>query len=187
MSELPDDTIQEAERLTRLAGRVVDRNEAEAYREERDRLLAEYGFVARVRSEETRDVLVFYPDEWVEDDAVRTDRIEDLSRAVERTLSGPDDEDRWEEVDAHNRELVAEIDQRADAVHAANADAFADFMANHYVRPMESATPAEVREFLTEYFPRNAWPTARQKAAVEESLRVVFRVAGREPPGSLGD
>lgn len=187
MSDLPDDVADEAERLTRLATRAIDENEAAAYRRERDRQLRRHGFVARVRHEATRDVLVCYPDEWVEDDTVRTDRIEDLDRAVERPLEDSADEDEWENVDAHNRDLVATVEGRAGAIHGRNAAAFADFMANHYVRPMEEATATEVEIFLDDYFPRNAWPTDQQRAAVEESLRLVFEAVDRTPPDVIAE
>jgi hypothetical protein len=61
--------------------------------------------------------------------------------------------------------------------HADNASAFADFMSNHYARPVESATSDEVAEFLDEYYPRNVWPTERQRAIVKESIDLVFEAA----------
>lgn len=184
MSDLPDEVIDEAVRLTRLARRATDEAEAGAYRAERTRVLEPHGFVARTRKEERGTVLVLYPADWIEDGMVQPDRIHDLDRAVERRLAGADG-DEWEAVEAHNRELVAAVEEEAGPVHAANAAAFADFMGNHYVKPMESATRSEVCEFLEEYFPRNAWPTAQQRDVVEESVRLVFRAAGTEPPGSI--
>lgn len=186
-TELPDDVIAEVERLTRLERRVVDPNEAAAYRENRDALLEEYGFEARVRSEDRRDVLVCHPAEWMEDGTVRSERIDDIDRAVERVLDGPGDEENWAEVDAHNREIVNAVRSDAGEVHAMNAAAFADFMSNHYVRPIGSATRTEVEEFLAEYYPRNAWPTTEQKAAVEESLTLVFDAADVPPPEPLAE
>ncbi|MFB6296288.1 MAG: rnhA operon protein [Halobacteriales archaeon] len=180
--ELPEDVIAAAERLTRLARRAADEAEAAAYREDRDDRLAEYGFTARVREEDAGEVLVLHPGEWVEEGTIRIDRIEDTGRAIERRLSGPGEESAFERVDAHNREVVARIEARAGPVHAANATAFADFMGNHYARRVETATPAELREFLAEYFPRNAFPTDEQRATVEESLRLVFAVTDREAP-----
>ena len=185
MGELPDDVVAEAERLTRLARRAVDPDEATAYRGERDRLLSAHGFVARVREEEARNVLVCYPDEWIEEGAVRTDRIDDLARATERPLDGTGDEGEWEAVEAHNREIAAAVEEAAGPVHGANASAFADFMGNHYVRRVGSATDAELREFLAEYFPRNVWPTDAQREAVEESLQLVLEAADGTPPGFL--
>jgi len=72
-----------------------------------------------------------------------------------------------------------------DPSNAANARAFADFMGNHYVRRMETAGQRELRDFLTEYYPRNAWPSDEQREAVYESLRLVFEVAEAEVPPSL--
>jgi len=180
--ELPEDLIATAERLTRLARRATDDQEADAYRADRDERLAEHGFTARVREEDAGEVLVCYPEEWVEEGTIRTDRIEDTGRAIERRLSGPGEEDAFGRVDAHNRDVVAEIEDRAGPVHAANATAFADFMGNHYVRRVETATPDELREFLAEYFPRNAFPTDEQRARIEETLRLVFEVTDREAP-----
>lgn len=183
--ELPTSAVEAAERLTRLARRAADEAEAAAYREDRDDRLAEYGFRARVREEDARDVLVLHPAEWIEDGTVRVDRIEDQSRAVEIPLGGVGEGDDWETVEAHNRELVEQVEERAGPVHAANASAFADFMGNHYVRRMESAGQREVEEFVEEYFLRNAWPSDAQRQVVEESLRLVFESGGREPPPAL--
>ncbi|MFB6211378.1 MAG: rnhA operon protein [Halobacteriales archaeon] len=180
--DLPVETIEAAVRLTRLARQTVDEAEATAYREDRDARLAEWGYVARVRSEETRDVLVLYPEEWITDGTVRTERIEDIDRAVERTLSGVGEENEWTAIDAHNRDLVAAVEEEAGPVHAANAAALADFMSNHYARRIETATAAELREFRTDYYPRNAWPSAEQKRKLTESIEHVFRAAGTSPP-----
>ena len=59
-------------------------------------------------------------------------------------------------------------------VHGANAHALADYASNHYAKPIGDLTGQELAEFLDEYFPRNAWPSDDQKAAVEESVRLVF-------------
>jgi hypothetical protein len=176
-AELPESTVERAERLTRLARDAVDDSEAEAYREDRAELLADHGFRARVREDDTGATLVLHPDEWVEDGTIRTGRIEDTTRAVEISLSGPGDPDEWDDVDDHNRELAARVREIHGDVHGDNAAAFADFMGNHYARPMDGATSGEVEEFLDEYFPRNAWPTEEQRAVVEESIDLVFEAA----------
>jgi len=75
-------------------------------------------------------------------------------------------------------DVAAAVGDAYGDVHGANAAAFADFMSNHYARPVESATDVEIEEFLTEYFPRNAWPTDAQKAVVDESVELVFESAG---------
>jgi len=167
MTELPREVVDTAERLTRLARRAVDDAEAAAYERDREERLAEYGFTARVR--ESDDTLVCHPAEWLEGGTVR-------DRAVEVSLSGSGDPESWDAVEAHNAEVVEAVAERAGAVHAANARAFADFMGNHYARRVETATAAELREFLTEYFPRNAWPSEEQRGAVERSLEHVFAV-----------
>jgi hypothetical protein len=170
----PEEVIEEAVRLTRAARAAVEDAEAAAARRRRDELLAEHGYRARERGEDT---LVCYPEEWVEDGTVRTDRIEDTADAVERSLTPGGGE--YEEVEAHNARAVERVRERHGEVHARNARAFADFLGNHYLARVERATPALREEFLTEYFPRNAWPTERQRAVVERSLELVV-AAGRE-------
>ena len=177
MADLPDDTIEEAERLTRLARNATDDDEREAYLAERASLLDPHDFTARVRNEDTRDVLVLHPDEWTEDGTIRVERVDDTDRAAEIPLDGPGDPDDWDEVDEHNRAVAVAVGDAHGDVHGANAAAFADFMSNHYARPVESATDGEVEEFLSEYFPRNAWPTDEQKAVVDESVELVFECA----------
>jgi len=178
--ELPKQTVDAAERLTRLAREAVDESEAEAYREDRAERLADHGFTARVREDD--DTLVCHPDEWIEGGTVQIDRIDDTDRAVEVSLSGAGDPDDWSEVEEHNAELVERIAEEHDEVHAANARAFADFMGNHYARPMDAADADEVQEFLDEYFPRNTWPSEEQRDAVQASLRYVFDAADERTP-----
>lgn len=175
--DLPGDIVDEAEQLTRLARAATDHDERTAYEDRRETLVADHGYAARVREESTREVLVLYPTEWLEDGIVRTDHIDDLDRAVERPLSGPGDPESWDAVDAHNRSVAAHVADFRGSVHGANAHAFADFMSNHYARPVESAGEREIAEFLTEYFPRNAWPSAEQKAEIETSIDLVFDAA----------
>jgi hypothetical protein len=183
MTDLPAELREAAERLTRLARRATDDAEAAAYERDRDERLAEYGFTARVR--ETDDTLVLHPAAWLDGGTVRTDRIADTDRAVEIPRSGAGDPEEWESVEAHNADVVDAVAAESGPVHAANARAFADFMGNHYARRVETATATEVREFLTEYYPRNAWPTDRQRDAVERSLERVFAVTKTEPPDPI--
>ena len=100
----------------------------------------------------------------------------DTDRAVERSLSGVGSDD-WETVEAHNRAVAERVRAEHGEVHGGNAHAFADFMSNHYVKRVETATPEEREEFREEYLPRNAWPTEAQREAVERSLRLVEKVA----------
>lgn len=182
MPELPEGVLEEAARLSTLALEATEESAADAYRDRRDALVTEYGFTARIREEADREVLVCYPEEWVDDQGVvRLDMIEDTTRAIEVPLSGGG-EPNWEDAEPHNRALVAEVRERHGDIHGANARAFADFMSNHYARRIDTATAAEVREFLEEYYPRNAWPTPEQSAVVEESLRYVFAAASTDYP-----
>jgi hypothetical protein len=174
---LPEEAIDRAETLTRRAREAVDGNERTAYRDEREELLDAHGYTARVRESDTGETLVLYPIEWVEDGTVRLDRITDTTRAVERSISGPGADADWDAIDAHNRAIASRVEDRHGEVHGATATAFADFMSNHYAKPIEAATTGEREEFRTEYFPRNAWPSDEQRRRVEESLRRIVEIA----------
>ena len=178
--ELPEGVADDAARLTRLARRAVDSNERAAYLRERDGLLAEYGYTARIREED--DVLVCYPDEWVKDGTVQLDRIDDVDRGAERPLSGPGSGDDWDRINDHNEDLAQQVTAEHGDVHGANAEYLAAFASNHYAKPVEKLTAAELEEFLSEYYPRNAWPTDDQKAVVEESVQLVFEAADEPSP-----
>ncbi|APW98251.1 rnhA operon protein [Halobiforma lacisalsi AJ5] len=180
--ELPAEVVDEAERLTRLERTVPDEKEARAHADRRDDLLAEHDFTARVREDDGDDVLVLHPAEWLEDGVIRTDQVEDTSRAVELPLEGAGDPDDWDEVDAHNRELVAEVRERHGDVHGDNAAALADFVGNHYAKPIESLTAAELEEFRSEYFVRNAWPSEKQRDVIAESIELLYETAGEPVP-----
>lgn len=180
-SPLPPELIDDAERLTRLARNAVDDAEADAYRKNRENLLMDHGYTARVR-EEGRDTLVLYPSEWVEDETIRPDRVDDIDRGIEIPLEGPGSGDNWETVDEHNRDVAETVAREHGDVHGANARALADFASNHYAKPVGELTDEEVTEFLTEYFPRNAFPTDDQKAVVGESVRLAFDAAGATGP-----
>ncbi|WP_430504461.1 DUF7108 domain-containing protein [Haloparvum sp. PAK95] len=169
--DVPVEVVDEAERLTRHARDAVDEAAAEAYREQRDDLVSEHEYTPRIRDED--DTLVLYPDEWVEDGTVQFDRIEETERAVEVSLSGPGESDRFEAVADHNEAVVDRVAEEHGPDHAANARAFAAFMNNYYVREVESASPDEREEFLEEYYPRNAWPTETQQGIVEETLDLI--------------
>ena len=181
-AELPRDVVDEVERLTRLKRTTVDDNEAAAYEGRRDDLLDEHDFTSRVRDDDGDDVLVLHPEEWHEDGVIRTDRIEDIDRAVEVPLEGTGDPDDWDDVDANNRELVAAVREAHGEVHGDTAAILADFAGNHYAKPIESLTGDELAEFRTEYLVRNAWPSAKQQDVIEESIELVFETAGERVP-----
>lgn len=172
--EVPEEVVSEAERLTRLASDAAVEAEAEVYRDRRESVVAEHDFVPRVR--EADDTLVLYPEEWVEDGVIQVGGIEDTDRAVEVSLSGPDHGAEWEAVEADNEAIVEAVAEAHGRTHAANVRAFADFMGNHYLKRVDDATDAEREEFLTEYYPRNAWPSAEQAAVVEESLSLAAEI-----------
>lgn len=192
--DVPVAAVDEAERLTRLAREAESaeptpeiEEAADQYRERRDALAAEYGYTARIREED--DALVLYPDEWMEEGTVQLDRVEDTDRAVEVSLSGPGDADRYREVAAYNEAVAEEVAEREADVHARTAETFAAFMSNHYVRPVDDATPAMRAEFREEYLVRNGWPTDEQLAVADESLSVIESVAADvdEPVEAVDD
>ena len=180
--ELPTDVVELAERLTRLE-RNADGPERDRYTERRDAILGGYEFASRVREDDDGETLVLYPDEWVESGVIRTDRIEDVSRAIEIPLDGPGDPDDWEELDTRNRDLVEAVRDRHGEVHGDNVAALADFMGNHCAKPIVNASANDLEEFRSEYFIRNAWPSEEQLSVIEESIEYVFETAGEPMPG----
>ncbi|SDJ61926.1 DUF7108 family protein [Natronorubrum texcoconense] len=182
--ELPAEIVDEAERLTRLERTVSDEGEAQAHAERRDKLLDDHDFTFRIREDDGDDVLVLHPDEWHDDEAgvIRTDRIDDISRGVEIPLEGAADPDDWDAVETHNRDLVERVRERHGDVHGDNASLLADFVGNHYAKHIEDLAGAELREFRSEYFVRNAWPSDAQRDALEESITLVYETAGVSVP-----
>jgi len=179
MPDLPADTQDEVERLTRLARQAVDDGAAAAYRDQRAALLDDHDYEARIREEDTGDVLVCYPSEWVEDGVIQPDMVDDTDRGVEIRLSGPGDPEAWDDVEAENRTVVDRVRADHGDVHAATARALADFMGNHYAKPIADATPDELAEFREEYFPRNAWPTEAQRELLDDSVDLTVKKAER--------
>ncbi|WP_144924550.1 DUF7108 domain-containing protein [Halorubrum salsamenti] len=173
--DVPAEVVDEAERLTRLARQTEDEAAAAFYRDRRDGLVEGHDYVPRLRDED--DTLVLYPDEWMDDGTVRLDRIETTDRAVEVSLSGPGDADRYREIAAYNDSVADAVADAHGEPHADTARSFAAFMSNHYVRAVDDATPDVREEFREEYFPRNGWPTDEQLAVVDESLDVIESVA----------
>ncbi len=184
MSELPADVVEAATRLTRLARQVGDPAEAAAYRQRRDAQLADHGFTARVRTDD--ETLVLYPDEWLEDGTVVLERIKETDRAVERSLTASN-EGTWAEIEAHNRKIVAAVDDAYGSPHTETARAFADFMGNHYLGRIDNATDAQLEEFTQEYFVRNAWPSEKQREVLETSLSYISTVSEADCPSQLSE
>jgi len=177
MPDLPADTQDEVERLTRLARQAVDEGAAAAYRDQRAALLADHDYEARIREEDTGDVLVCYPAEWVADGVIQPEKVDDTDRGVEIRLSGPGEPDEWDEVEERNRAVVERVRADHGEVHGATARALADFMGNHYAKPIADATPDELAEFREEYFTRNAWPTEQQRALLDDSVELTVKKA----------
>lgn len=176
---LPNDVVDTAERLTRLARQAADEAEADTYRADRAETLAAHSYTARIRDDD--DTLVLYPDEWLQNGTVQLARIDDTDRAVEIPLSGAGD-DAWATVEADNAALVDAVGEAHGPIHKANARAFADFMGNHYCRRIETATADQVAEFCEDYYPRNVWASADQQAALDSSIEYLFAVADTKCP-----
>ncbi|QCC60364.1 rnhA operon protein [Natrinema thermotolerans] len=182
--DLPRGVVDEVERLTRLERTAVDDNEIEAYERRREELLENHDFTSRIRDDDGDDVLVCHPEEWHDDEAgvIRTDRIEDIDRAVEIPLEGTEDPDDWAAVDDRNRDLVAAVREAHGDVHGDNAALLADFAGNHYAKPIASLTADELAEFREEYLVRNAWPSEKQREVIAESIELVFEATGESAP-----
>ena len=188
---LPDDIRDEAERLTKLAREVEQRaehdapfdgddptvSEADRYRQRRDELLAEHDYVARLRSGDTDAHLVLHPDDWTDEEGTVVMERVDTDEAIERQLSGTGDGDNWHAVEEHNRAVADRIEREHGELHGYNAHRLADFAGNHYAKPIEQLTPPERREFITDYYPRNAFPDEQQRAALEESVELTVEAA----------
>jgi hypothetical protein len=179
---LPEDVVDEAERVTRLAREATVEAEREAYLDHRTDLLDGHDYTARIREDDTGDVLVLHPVEWVEDGTIRTERIEDVSRGLEVPLSGPGASDNWAEIDAYNRAIVEQVRDAHGETHAENVAALADFAGNHYAKPITELAADELREFAGEYFRRNAWPTDEQRDVVKKSVELAFDAADERCP-----
>jgi hypothetical protein len=175
MPDLPDDAAEEARRLTRLARDASDEHAADAYRDRRDELLADHGYVARVRDADA--TLVCYPEDWLEDGTVHPGDVADTDRAIEVSLAGGGEQGDYETAAERNAELVSLVNDNYGPVHSENAAAFAEFMNNHYARPMDTATDDEREAFLEDYFPRNAWPSDEQREQIEATLAIIDEVA----------
>jgi hypothetical protein len=180
--EVPPVVVDDAERLTHLAREAVDDDEAAAYRADRNAQLDDHDFTARVREDDSGETLVLHPQEWVDDGTIRPERVDDTDRAIELSLSGTDSPDDWQAVDDHNRELAAAVRETHGDRHGAVVDVLADFASNHYAKPIEALSAAELREFEAEYVTRNAWLDDDALAVLEESVRYAFDAAKERVP-----
>ncbi|MDY6780911.1 MAG: rnhA operon protein [Halobacteria archaeon] len=165
--ERDDDWVRRAAKLTRLARYSEDEDEL---LDERDEMVEERGYRARVREEDS--TLVLYPDDWVEDGEVVVERIDDTDEAVEVPLRRGGEE--YDDVRDTNDEILGGFEEEFDEKHFVNARAFAEFCENHHTVPVERVTAEHVDEFLAEYYPRNVWVHDETEEVVEESLRLLL-------------
>ncbi len=155
--------------------------EAARLRARREALLEEFGFTSRIRDEDERAVLVCYPSEWIVEGTIDREAIDDIDRAVELPIDGPVDPESWSALATDNQKLAKQVHTHHGPIHGNNADAFVVFMNNHRARPVRSATSDDIEEFLTEYYPRNAWANEDERAVVEDSLDLLFKLASNDP------
>ena len=176
----PSAVVDRIEELTRLEREATEDRERERYLHRRARLLGEVGYECRIREDDGAATLVLYPADWVEDGTVDPDRIEDTSRGVEIPLEAPASPEEWAAVESTNRSVVATVADRHGPVHAANARALADFMGNHYSRPIAEVTDRHRQVFLEDYYPRNVWPSDEERSVVERSVELTVAIAREE-------
>lgn len=185
--DLPESAVEEAERLTRLARRVPDDAEAEQYRERRAALLAEHDYAAVVREEQSDPTLVCHPIEWQDEaGAIDPALIDEIDRAAEVPLGGAGDPEAWDAVAEKNETVVGDVRATHGEAHAANAEAFAEYVSNHHAKPIAAVTAAELAWFREEYYPRNVWPTDEQRAALDRSLELVYEELDAPMPRPAG-
>ena len=183
MPDLPEPVVKTALAMTRALRRGTH-PDASVLRARRDELLESFGYAARVREDDAGPVLICYPESWLENGVFQPAELESTANAFERPLFPGPDADGWDAIHAHNQALAATVTREFGETHGANARAFGMYMANHYEERIEAATHSQVEEFLSEYFPRNAWPTPAQAAVIETSLENVFSVADEPVPGN---
>lgn len=181
MPDLPAAVVETARAMSRVLRRGTH-DDPERIRRRRDELLSRYGYAARVRESDTGPVLVCYPETWIEDGTLQLENLESTENAVERPLNTSLEEEGWEAIADHNRDVAATVRRRFGKIHGANAEAFGTYMANHHGATVETATAEHVETFLEEYFPRNAWPTEAQQNAVETSIRHLFEIVDEAYP-----
>lgn len=173
--ELPEEALETAERLTRLARRVPDDAEAAAYRRRRQSTLSEHGYGALVREDDDGPVLVCHPLEWLDESGdLDPAAIDAIGRAAEVPLEGADDPEGWAAVAERNDRIVEAVRDAHGDVHAANAAALAEYASNHHAKPIAGLTAAELRWFREEYYVRNVWPSEAERGAIDRSIDLVF-------------
>lgn len=180
MADLPQAILDRAVRLARDERAADSPDGAERFSTRRGTLLDRYGYASRIREEESRAVLVCYPQEWLEGGTIVPGTIDDLSRAIEIPLSGPGDPDDWDALAEENARIAVAVEAKYGSDHGANVAAFATFMSNHRARSIATATPEDIEEFLEEYYIRNVWPSEDARAVVEASLAYAQDIADQQ-------
>lgn len=175
-AEFAEDAVERIRELTRHIRKADGRETIRDLNRRRERLLTAMGAHLHVR-DDAPPVLVLSPDDWVDDGTVHPDRIDDRSRACEVPLDPEAEPATWEAVMEANMAVAEAVERRHGPDHGANAEALAAYLSNHHLRRIDAATEAELRTFLTEYYPRNVWPTSHQAAIVRASVERAREVA----------
>lgn len=136
----------------------------------------------RVREHDTGPTLVLYPVVWDRDGRVDSNRIDDLTRALEVPLEGNTSAEAWDRVHEHNMAAAGAVEEGHGRVHGATARALATSLSNHHLPRIEDATEHELETVRKEYFPRNTWPSPAQRTQLDESIRVTRRRAAADSP-----
>lgn len=170
---IPEDIVDKSISLTLRSRNITDENTSEELLKKRDNMLKRYDYTARVREED--DTLVLYPSNWLnkEGGKINLREIEDTGNAVEVSLSGPNKDANWEDIEKANSRIVSKVRDEYTDAYAANIRAFADFMGNYYLKKVTEATQEEKTEFKEEYYPRNVWPTEEQLSSLEDSIDIL--------------
>ncbi len=170
--------------LTKELHESDDEATIEAVSEQRDRLLDRAGLSSRVRADDEGDVLVLYPDAWLDEaGTIDISCIDDPSDAVELPLDPRSEEADWADVNEHNRAIAETVAHRHGPVHGATAKALGTYLANHHLRRIEAATETELQTFREDYFVRNTWPEDEQEASLERSIELTVEVAEEQSVG----
>lgn len=173
-----DDIVKRIWELTRRLDGAVDEQTKETIKQQRTRLLESASLQARVRSDPDGEVLVLYPEDWIEDDGtVDPDRITDPDEAIELPLDPEQQEDDWAEIHEHNRRVASAVTSRYGPVHGETARALATYLSNHHLRRIEAASEEELETFREDYFIRNSWPDEEQVSLVDRSIAITQQIA----------
>lgn len=173
--ESDDPAIDRVVELTRALEATNDSETVSTLNDRRARLLDRLELHLHLREEDAGKVLVLYPSSWIEDGVVDPGRIESVNEAIEIPLFPSVTEDDWAEVHESNMSLADEIEARFGPVHGENIRSLGTYLSNHHLTRFEDMTDEQCSVFRDDYFVRNVWATAEQKAMLDRSLTIIKR------------